>query len=153
MDFLIPVADPSPPFWTFSIFYLGLSPKKVGVNSGHYNLCPEPYYRKYHESIFIESKRDRLKLKLLFLIQHNFNPAPEHSEKNRCSRYYNFNECHLFSSEYSGAGLKNYWIRNNDFNFSLPHNYINKLTDNTSHQTGQANGFASPELGQYSIFL
>ena len=27
--------------------------------------------------------------------------------------------CHLLLSEYSGAGLKYYWIRNNNFSFSL----------------------------------
>ena len=33
-------------------------------------------------------------------------------EKNGCSGYNNFNECHLFFSE-------NLWIWNNNFNFSL----------------------------------
>ena len=45
--------------------------------------------------------------------------APKFSEKNRCSGYNNFNEYHLFFSEYSGAGLRSYWIRNDNFNFSL----------------------------------
>ena len=39
--------------------------------------------------------------------------------KNRCSEYNKFNERHLFFTEYSGAGLKCHWIRNNNFNFSL----------------------------------
>ena len=39
--------------------------------------------------------------------QYNSNPVPKYSEKNRCSGYNNFNEYHLFFSEYSGAGLKN----------------------------------------------
>ena len=65
------------------------------------------------------AERERLKLKLSFLIQQHFNPAPEYSEKNRCRVCHNFNECRLFFSEYSGTGLKYYWIRNNNFNFSL----------------------------------
>ena len=67
-------------------------------------------------------KRDRLMLKLLFLIQWYFIQSfafSEYSGKNKCSGYNTFNECHLFVSEYSGTGLKNYWIRNNNFNISL----------------------------------
>ena len=65
------------------------------------------------------AERERLKLKLSFLIQQHFNPAPEYSEKNRCRVCHNFNECRLFFSDYSGTGLKYYWIRNNNFNFNL----------------------------------
>ena len=35
------------------------------------------------------------------------------------SKCYSFSECYLFVSEYWGAGLKYYWIRNDNFNFSL----------------------------------
>ena len=56
---------------------------------------------------------------------HFFSTPSEYSEKNRCSEYNIFKECHLFVSEYSGAGLKNYWIRNTKFNFSLSLSFIN----------------------------
>ena len=66
-------------------------------------------------------KRDRLKLKLLFLIQQCFNPAPEYREKNIKLLY----PMHLYFFEYSGAGSKNCWIRNNNFNFSLTLSFTN----------------------------
>ena len=68
------------------------------------------------------NERDRLKLQLLFLLQWYFNQplaVSEFSKKNRCSGYNNINECHLFFSKYLVAGLKYYWIRNDDFHFSL----------------------------------
>ena len=66
----------------------------------------------------VSEKRDRLELKLLFLIQQYINPAPE---KNRCNSLEMLYELHYFFQGQQGAGLKHYWIWTNRFNFSLSH--------------------------------
>ena len=57
--------------------------------------------------------------------------AHEFSEKNRCSRYNNFNESHLFFSEYSGATRDfGIIILTLAYPFSLKNDLISKILQN-----------------------
>ena len=58
-----------------------------------------------------EAKVEIIILPLVVIQSSPLLATPEYSEKNRCSGYNNFNECHLFSSEYSDAGLKTTGLR------------------------------------------
>ena len=75
-------------------------------------ICETPLSRK--SCFFQILKWDRLKSKLCLPTQQYFNPAPY------CYIHYIYLSLNTLRQQ--GAGLRYYWIRNNDFNFSLPLN-------------------------------